>query len=511
MEYTIFRIIKVIFKILPIILIFKNDRNDWIKKHGSNINIKKYNKHANSILHTFISLGPAYIKLGQWLSSRADILPQPYLSILSNLQDKIPPDPFYKIKSIIENEIGKNKFDYIFPHAISGASLAQAHLAKLHGKTVIIKVKRPGITKVVETDIEILKKILPIITKFVDSSIKKSMQSMLSQFIETIYEEMDYALESQNLYNIKKNLSDFSNVVIPNIYDDYSTTNIITMEYIPGIKITDKKKLNEYGVDRAKLVRNLHEIFFTMLLSHAIFHADPHPGNLAVKKDGTIIIYDHGMVGKLDNETRMLLVRLYLALVDRNISRTIDIMYKLGMLIPNFNRTLMEKSVDMSINSLYGKKPTENEINSLTNIVNKSMSKFPFILPKNLSLYIRMTSIIEGIYKTHNVDFEFVNILKNILIKEQLLPRAYIEELKNNLAKISRSLDSAISIIPELQKFLVEHNTDELTNRSNKFISNSIMISSTFIGSVFLYSMNETFGTIGFVISLVAGIIFFRK
>lgn len=511
MEFKIFRIIKVIIKIIPIIISIKYDRRDWIKKKGKNVNIKKYKKHANIILNTFMSLGPVYIKFGQWLSSRADILPQPYLSELSNLQDKVPQDPFYKIKTVIDSELGQTAFDYISPNAISGASLAQAHLAKLHGKTVIIKVKRPEIDKIIELDIQILQKVLPFITRFIDSSIKTSIRAMLSQFIETIYEEMNYDLEAQNLHLIKKNLSIFNNVVVPDIYDDYSTKNILTMEYIPGIKITDIEKLDKHGIDRVKLVRDVHEIFFTMLLCHAVFHADPHPGNISVGQDGSIIIYDHGMVGKLDNETRMLLIRLYLALIDKDTSRTINAMYKLGMLIPDFDKTIIEKSIDMSINSLHGKKPTEHEIQSLTSIVNKSMGKFPFILPKNLSLYIRMTSIIEGIYKTHNVEFKLIKILQKILTKDHINTKAYLSELHNTISKISKSSDSIISIISELHKFLSKQNVNNSSDKKNKSMAISVFASSILIGSVFMYSMNEIFGTIGFVVSLIAGIIFLKK
>ncbi len=511
MEHKIFRIIKVIIKIVPIIISLKYDRRDWIKKKGKNVNVVKYRKHANKILRTFVSLGPVYIKFGQWLSSRADILPQPYLYELSNLQDNVPQAPFDIIKTLIDTELGQAAFDSISPTAISGASLAQAHLAQLQGKTVIVKVKRPGIAKIVELDIKILIKTLPFITKFVDPSIKTSMQAMTSQFIETIYEEMNYDLELKNLRIIKKNLSNFNNVIIPDIYENYSTSNILTMEYIPGIKITNIEKLDRQGIDRVKLVHDLHEIFFTMLLRHKIFHADPHPGNISVSKNGSIIIYDYGMVGRLDKETRMLLIRLYLALVDKDTTRTINIMYKLGMLIPNFDHILIEKSIDMSINSLHGKKPTENEIHSLTSIVNKSIGKFPFILPKNLSLYIRMTSIIEGIYKTHNVNFKLIKILQKILTQEHINTKAYFEESYSTVLRILKSVDSTISIMPELHKFLIKRNLDNQSQKPNKSMAVGIFTSSIFIGSIFLYPMNEILGSIGFITSLIVGIIFLKK
>ena len=140
------------------------------------------------------------------------------------------------------------------------------------------------------------------------------------------------------------------------------------------------------------------------------------------------------------------------------------------MLIPNFDHILIEKSIDMSINSLHGKKPTENEIHSLTSIVNKSIGKFPFILPKNLSLYIRMTSIIEGIYKTHNVNFKLIKILQKILTQEHINTKAYFEESYSTVLRILKSVDSTISIMPELHKFLIKRNLDNQSQKPNKSI-----------------------------------------
>jgi predicted unusual protein kinase regulating ubiquinone biosynthesis (AarF/ABC1/UbiB family) len=128
--------------------------------------------------------------------------------------------------------------------------------------------------------------------RFVDPNLRFSVDAMLAQFIETIHEEMDYIKESQNLKTISKNVKEYKNVIVPKVFDEYTSKDVITMEYIPGIKITDIEALDELGLDRQKLVIDVHKVFFTMLLRHAIFHADPHPGNISVDKDGQIILYD---------------------------------------------------------------------------------------------------------------------------------------------------------------------------------------------------------------------------
>lgn len=464
-----------------------------------------------------MSLGPVYIKLGQWLSSRADILPQPYMEELAKLQDDVPASSFEQVRPIIENDLGPldQIFSSIDKTAISGASLGQVYLAKIEQKNVIVKVKRPGIEKIIEEDIRVLKKVLPLAMRFVDPNLRFSVQSMLKQFIETIHEELDYTIESKNLKTIKKNLTRHDNVIIPEVYDDYSSKNILTMEYIPGIKITNIEDLDKKGIDRQRIVIDVHKVFFTMLLRDSIFHADPHPGNISIADDGSLILYDFGMVGRIDNETRTRLIRLYLALVEKDPSRTVNAMNDLGMLTPDFNRSVIEQGIDMSIRTMHGKKPDEMEVRALMELANKTMSRFPFMLPKNLALYLRMSSIIEGIYKTHKVDFKFVKVLKNILEEEHLIKDAYIEELKYSFVRFAKSIDATISIAPELKKFLDENRSFQLDTKpkNNTLLSGSILASSMFVGSALVYSSNQTYGLFGMVGALIVMGIFtvFRK
>lgn len=496
------RTIHVLIKLIPIIISLRRDRKAWVRTEGKNLDLTKFQKNANKVLNTFVSLGPVYIKLGQWLSSRADILPQPYLEELSKLQDDVPAESFDKIKPIIEKDLGSlEKFTSINTKAISGASLGQVYLAKIKDQDVIVKVKRPGIENIIEQDIKVLKKVIPLAMRFVDPNLRFSAQSMLSQFIETIHEELDYTIESSNLKKIKQNLSRHHNVKIPQVYDEYSTKNILTMEYIPGIKITNIEDLDKKGLDRQKIVIDVHKVFFTMLLRDSIFHADPHPGNISIADDGSLILYDFGMVGKIDNDTRMRIVRLYLALVEKDPPRTVNAMSELGMLMPEFNRSVIEQGIDMSIRTMYGKKPDQMEVKALMELANKTMSKFPFMLPKNLALYLRMSSIIEGIYKTHKVDFKFINVLRNILEEEHLIKDAYIEELKYSFTRFAKSIDATISIAPELKKFLEENRTLQLNSKPKRdvLLAGSILSSAVFIGSAVLYSANNTAATAGMI------------
>ena len=213
--------IQVIIKLLPSLIALKKHRKEWVKKEGRNIDQEKYRKNAQRVLRVFIELGPVYIKLGQWLSSRADILPQPYMEELAKLQDDVPAEPFDKVRPTIESDIGNidEKFDELETKELSGASLGQVYRGKINGQAVVLKVKRPGIEKMVDDEIEVLKKILPIGMRFVDKNLRFSVDGMLAQFIETIHEEMDYKKESDNLKTISENIKEYENVLIPKVYD----------------------------------------------------------------------------------------------------------------------------------------------------------------------------------------------------------------------------------------------------------------------------------------------------
>jgi predicted unusual protein kinase regulating ubiquinone biosynthesis (AarF/ABC1/UbiB family) len=503
------RVAKVILKLLPIVINLRQDRRKWVKHEGKNIDERKFKKHAKKALKVFIELGPSYIKLGQWLSSRADLLPLPYLEELSKLQDKVPPAEFSKVKLIIESELGKleNIFESFNTTALLGASLGQVYLAKYNNREVIIKISRPNIEEVIENDIYILKKILPLATRFIDPNLAFSAEGMLSQFIETIYEEMDYRIEADNLITIKRNLAGDNSVIIPSVILDRTSKHVLTMEYIPGIKITDIVALDAMGIDRSMLVTRVHRLFFKMLLRHNIFHADPHPGNISVADNGSIILYDFGMVGRLDNKTRLRLIRLYLGMIDKDPPRTVNILMELGTLEPTVNRYVVEKAIELSIQSLYGKEVDKMEVKALTDLANKTMSRFPFRLPKNLALYMRMASIIEGIYLHHKVKFQFVKVLGKILEGEGLVREAYIEEARTSILRLGKNIESALNVAPLLQSYLDTQLYDTSNkikkDKSSTLIAGVIFAAGLFIGSAIALPYDSNIAYAGFIGSIV--------
>lgn len=512
---SIWLIFKTVLKLIPVIVYLRKDRREWVKKEGKNVNENKFRKHAERALKTFVTLGPSYIKLGQWLSSRADLLPQPYLDVLEKLQDNVLPEPFLDVKPILERELGslENIFESFDPSAISGASLGQVYRARYKEKDVVVKISRPNIEETIGQNIYILRKLLPLATRFIDENLRFSAEGMLSQFIETVHEEMDYRIEAKNLIQIRNNLKEDKSVIIPTVYLDRTSRHVITMEYLPGTKITDIKTLNQNNIDRAKLVYRIHRLFFKMLLRHSIFHADPHPGNISITNEGTIILYDFGMVGRLDDETRRRLVRLYLGLVDKDPVRTTDVLLELGTLEPSVDRRLVEKGLELSIQSLHGRKVDRMEVKALQDLANKTLSRFPFRLPKNLALYMRMASILEGIYHYHNVKFQFVRVLVSLLEEEGLIKEAYIEEFKRYVNRFVKGIEVSSELSPMLKQYLADQNSENKIKANSNVLPMSIISSAIFIGSTFIFPYERNFSYFGFALSaaMLVGTLVYNK
>ena len=497
-------LLKVLIKLIPILIHLRRDRREWVRREGRNIDTQKYVRHAEKTLATFIALGPSYIKLGQWLSTRTDVLPQPYLEVLAKLQDDVPPSDFSSVQETLEKEIGKidQVFDRFDKNAKSGASLGQVYLACYKGRDVIIKVSRPNIEKTIARDILVLKAILPLATRFIDPNLRYSVEAMFSQFVETISEEMDYRIEARNLKTIRRNLSHDPTVLIPELIPEITSRHVLSMQYIPGTKITDIAALDAMALDRERIVSKVHRIFFKMLLKDSIFHADPHPGNISVTSDGKIILYDFGMVGRIDDDTRLKLVRLYLGLIEKDPVRAVNVLIDLGTLEPSVNRFIVEKALEFSIRSLHGQQVDRMEVKALVDLTNKTMSKFPFRLPKNLALYMRMSSILEGIYHHHKVRFQFVKVLADILAEEGLLRDAYVEETRDYFKRLVKGIESSIGLAPILRSYMeADLRTKEISSKRQWLTSVSIIGSGLFIGSAIFIQYNFFIGIAGLLAS----------
>src|SRR5208283_5136074 len=461
------RYYRVLLKLVPVALRYRSDRKEIKRAEGKIQHPEKCKKHAAKALKTFIELGPAWIKLGQLLSVRPDVLPQPYIDEFSKLQDEVPPAPFEDAKLVIEKDLGpiSGVFDSFRPDAVTGASLGQVYRATYHGNEVVVKVNRPGIREKLDLDTKVLKRLVPLVGRFIDPGLRFSAESVVDQFADTVDEEVDYRIEAQNLLTIKRNLKGDKDVIVPDLFPEISTEHVLVLRYIDGIKVSDVKALDAAGLDKRKITRRVAKLFFKMLLNQEIFHADPHPGNISITPRGEIVLYDFGMVGRLDPETRTKLVRFYTALADGNSAKIVDVMMDLGVLQPTTNRYIIRSGVDLAIADMQGRKVEEQEVKALMEIANRTIYQFPFKLPKNLVLYIRMLSILEGVCLKLDSKFRFIKILGSLLEEEGLVQEAYREELKESIEKLGEALDAAIELAPLMKNYFENKNLEEISGR----------------------------------------------
>jgi ubiquinone biosynthesis protein len=264
------------------------------------------------------SLGPTFIKLGQLLSTRSDLLPPPYLEALARLQDSVEPFPYAEVEAIVHEELGvrvSKAFAEFESTPLASASLGQVHRARLRdGRPVAVKVQRPGIRSRIAGDLEALERITDFLDGHTEAGRRFGFSAILDQFRKSLVAELDYRREAQNLLALGSNLEPFELLVVPRPVGDYTTSRVLTMDYLPGAKLDELSPLVRMDYDGAALAEQLFAAYLRQILVDGLFHADPHPGNLLLTRDGRIALLDLGMVGHVSPGLQEQLLKLLLAL-----------------------------------------------------------------------------------------------------------------------------------------------------------------------------------------------------
>ena len=342
---------------------------------------------------------------------------------------------------------------------------------------------RPDVENILRRDLYIIDRLLKLARGHVENFLYLSVMNVINDFNSRIYDEVDYRKEASNAERIRKNLRGRENIVVPEIIPELSSKEVLTLEYVSGIKITDVEKLRAAGIDLKNLAWRLDLTFMRMLLRDDIFHADPHPGNISVMPDGQIILYDFGMVGTLDSKTRFSLLSLYDGLVNTDPDAIMDALISMGALSPAANRAVMRKSMELAIANFYGKSPDEAEVRELFEIANNVIFEFPFRLPRSLVLYMRMSSLLEGVCLQLDPEFKFVKILRELLYREGLLDELYRRQLQDFVKKTVTSLEKGIDALPLLKRRL-EESEQPAPRKADRKIPASIFLGSVLIASV---------------------------
>ncbi len=266
------------------------------------------------------ALGPTFIKLGQLLSTRTDLLPGPYLDALARLQDRVEPFSFNEVEEIVSTELGvriSKAFSEFDSTPVAAASLGQVHHARLRdGRPVAVKVQRPGIRQIILEDLDAFEQIATLIDRHTEVGRRYAFRDMLEEFRKALLRELDYRREAMNLVTFANNLREYDRLVVPRPVDDYTTSRVLTMDYVRGTKITDLSPLARIDLNGRALAEDLFRAYLDQILVDGFFHADPHPGNLLITEDGRLALLDLGMVARIDPRMQEQLLKLLLAVTE---------------------------------------------------------------------------------------------------------------------------------------------------------------------------------------------------
>lgn len=337
-------------------LLIKYGRSDLISPAGlegsvlpDEIAAETETAPAEDLAKDLEKLGPTFIKLGQLLSTRADLLPGPYLEALERLQDQIEPFPFDEVERIVSGELGvriSKAFADFDPTPLAAASLSQVHRATMRdGRAVVVKVQRPDIRELIVGDLEALGEIAHFLDQHTELGKRYEFDNMLVNLRKSLLRELDFTIEANNLHSIGQNLSEFEEIVIPEPIDDFTTTRVLTMEYISGKKITALNPLRLLEIDGGLLAEELWSAYLKQFLVDGLFHADPHPGNVFLTDDDRIALIDLGMVGRVTRSFQDNLLRLMLAISEGRGEAAGEAAIKMGEPKEGFDRETFKRRI----------------------------------------------------------------------------------------------------------------------------------------------------------------------
>jgi predicted unusual protein kinase regulating ubiquinone biosynthesis (AarF/ABC1/UbiB family) len=501
----------------PLIVAYWRDRKRFLLFGGSReVDAETQRERAAVLLDILLTLGPTFIKLGQILSTRPDILPPAYIEVLEGLQDDVPPAPWEESKVVLEDEFGPvdETFDDFDRDPISGASLGQVYTARYRGNDVAVKVRRPGIESLVEADLRTIRWSIPLVKRFTGSGQAFSLENLADEFAKTIREEMDYKRERQMLEEIRANFADDDRIRIPTAYEAVSGPRVLTMEYIPGTKINRIDELDAKGFDRNDIAETLQEVYLQMIIDDGVFHADPHPGNLAVDDDGAVIFYDFGMAGRVDPFIQEKIVEFYVAVARQDIDGILDTLIDMGTLSPEADREVMGNVMELAIADASGEDIEQYQVNQIIEQVESTIYEFPLRLPPNLALVLRVATVVEGVCVTLDPEFDFISTAT-----EYLRDEGYYEQTARDLAEdagrqVQRTTEALFTVPPKADEFLQRANRGDLhvdvtieddSNVLDKLamrIAYSVLLAVGVLSATILYSFADAWRLAGVVLLL---------
>lgn len=375
--------------------------NLWWDSTSPRRSAKHRTLRAQWLVATLLDLGPTFIKIGQALSTRADLLPLEYVKALGQLQDRVPEFSADTAIAIIEAELGRplhkiyQNFD---PQPIAAASLGQVHKAQLYtGEEVVVKVQRPGLEKLFDLDFKVLRKLLRFCQRYLPWTKQYDLDAIYQEFAFILYREIDYIQEAINADRFRHNFRNYPRITAPRVYPEYTTKRVLTMDYLPGIKINDRQSLEACGID----VKEINQIgicsYLKQLLQDGFFQADPHPGNMAVSQDGCLIFYDFGMMAEVQSIDKDQMVRTFFAVLRKDADQVIDTLTAMGLIERTSDMTAIRR-ITRFILEKFTEKPVELQaFNQMRNEVYALFEQQPFRLPAKMTFILKALTTLDGV------------------------------------------------------------------------------------------------------------------
>ncbi|MBO7448406.1 AarF/ABC1/UbiB kinase family protein [bacterium] len=410
------------------------------------------------------SLGTTFIKFGQILSTRNDILPEDYCAELKKLQDKVPPFPDEDAKAIIKEELGKTTdelFQSFSDKPVACASIAQVYKATLpSGEIVAIKIRRPNIEKRIQADLAIMEDLSRLLEKYVQEARAIRPTTLVREFGRQLQQEMNLLVEANNLERFNILNQNESRLKLVKLYRDLSTSHILTMEFVTGTKISNTEKLRSLNLDLKTIAKNGASVIISQIFDQGFYHGDPHPGNILVQDDGRICFLDFGAMGKLTKEQRMLLAEGLVAVVRRRDDELLRVVLKLSSNGDDIKDT-KELGRDISdFVDTYAYLPLNRiKVDEILNDLMKLLTKHGIILPPEISTLVKVLAMLDGTYLAIDPDFQVMEVMKPYaqkLVLEKFDPKRLASDMTHTSAELYRLLrdlpDEARSIIKTIKK-----------------------------------------------------------
>ena len=403
----------------------------WWDKTVANNSPKHRNRRAQWLVGTLLDLGPTFIKIGQALSTRTDLLPQEYVQALGQLQDRVPGFSAAEAIALIESELGSSIYTLYrdfdrFP--LASASLGQVHRARLHtGEDVVVKVQRPGLEKLFNLDFEVLHRLVRFANQWLAWTRKYKLEEIYHEFFEILYKEIDYIHEGRNADQFRQNFTGYPRITAPIIYWRHTTKKILTLEYLPGIKIDDRQAIEACGINVKEIIQLGICCFLKQLLQDGFFQSDPHPGNMAVSQDGNLIFYDFGTMAEVKPIAKDQMVKTFFAVLRKDTDEVVDTLTYMGLIEPVADMTPVRRLVAFILDK-FTEKPIELQaFDQMRSEIYLMFEQQPFRLPAQMTFILKSLTTLDGIARALDPEY-------NLLAASQPFVRSLVvSQPKGNL------------------------------------------------------------------------------